>query len=249
VLPALGWLYLERGDFTSAKTWLQETAASAQAGGDYPPELLACALLAQIECAVAELDQAAGHLRRAQEILSQGSGWRGLAAEVDLAEAVLATAEKHWPEAEAAFQRAVEINRQYHLPYYEAKTLLEWGHMYLSRRGPGDVGRGMQLLNQALPIFQRIQAQKMVEKVASLQEQLALPCPVTPVYPDGLTHREVEVLRLVASGKSSAEIAEELVLSRRTVERHISNIYSKTDSHNRSEVTAFAFTQGLMSST
>jgi DNA-binding NarL/FixJ family response regulator len=107
----------------------------------------------------------------------------------------------------------------------------------------------MQLLNQALPIFRRIQAQKMVEKVASLQEQLALPCPVTPVYPDGLTHREVEVLRLVASGKSSAEIAEELVLSRRTVERHISNIYSKTDSHNRSEVTAFAFTQGLISST
>ncbi len=89
----------------------------------------------------------------------------------------------------------------------------------------------------------------MVEKVASLQEQRDLPCPVTPPYPDGLSHREVEVLRLIAAGKSNAEIAEELVLSRRTVERHIPNIYSKTDSHNRSEVTAFAFTQGLMSST
>ena len=69
-----------------------------------------------------------------------------------------------------------------------------------------------------------------------------------PTYPDGLTGREVEVLRMVASGKNNAGIAAELVLSRRTVERHISNIYNKTNTHSRAEATAFAFTHGLTSS-
>jgi uncharacterized protein HemY len=75
VLPALGWLCLEKGDLTSAKTWLQETATFAQAGSDYPPELLAHALLAQVGCEDGELEGAAGHLRRAKEILLQESGW------------------------------------------------------------------------------------------------------------------------------------------------------------------------------
>ncbi len=69
-----------------------------------------------------------------------------------------------------------------------------------------------------------------------------------PAYPAGLTEREVEVLRLVASGRSNAEIAGKLVLSIRTVERHISNIYGKTGSGGRVDATAFAFTSGLMSS-
>ena len=246
VLPALGWLCLEKGDLTSAKRWLQETVASAQAGSDYPPELLAHALLAQVGCEDGELEGAAGHLRRAKEILLQGSGWRGLAAEVDLAEAVLATAEKHWPEAEAAFQRALEINSQYHLPYYEAKTLLEWGRMYLARRGPGDVDRGMQLLNQALLIFQRIQAQKMVVKVNGLREQVESPRSEIPAYPDGLTQREVEVLRLIAAGRSNPDIAVELVISLNTVARHVSNIFSKTGAANRAEAATYAYRHGLV---
>ncbi len=66
-----------------------------------------------------------------------------------------------------------------------------------------------------------------------------------PAYPDGLTEREVEVLRLIASGRSSREVAEELVLSARTVERHIANIYLKTNTHGRAQVTAYALQKGL----
>ena len=45
--------------------------------------------------------------------------------------------------------------------------------------------------------------------------------------PSGLTRREREILRLIASGESNEQIAAELVLSTRTVERHVSNIYAK----------------------
>ena len=67
----------------------------------------------------------------------------------------------------------------------------------------------------------------------------------TRVFPDGLTGREVEVLLLLARGKSSREIGEALVLSVRTVERHIANIYLKTDTHGRAQVTAYALQKGL----
>lgn len=82
-----------------------------------------------------------------------------------LAEGTLATAQKRWPEAEAAFRQSVAINHQYHLPYYEARSLLEWGEMYLARGDDGDRSQGMELLAQALDIFQQIQAKKMMEKV------------------------------------------------------------------------------------
>jgi DNA-binding NarL/FixJ family response regulator len=62
----------------------------------------------------------------------------------------------------------------------------------------------------------------------------------------GLTPREVEVLKLVVAGKSGKEIASELVLSPRTVERHVANIYRKTDTHGRAQLAAFALRQKIV---
>ena len=60
-----------------------------------------------------------------------------------------------------------------------------------------------------------------------------------------LTVREVEILSLLAKGLSNRQIAERLVLSPRTVERHLENLYRKIGTHNRAEATAYAFTNGL----
>jgi pimeloyl-ACP methyl ester carboxylesterase/DNA-binding CsgD family transcriptional regulator len=65
-------------------------------------------------------------------------------------------------------------------------------------------------------------------------------------YPHGLTAREVEVLRYLAGGKTNGEIAEELFVSVRTVERHVANIYSKIGARGRANATAYALSLNLI---
>lgn len=61
-----------------------------------------------------------------------------------------------------------------------------------------------------------------------------------------VTPRELEVLRLVAGGRTNREIAEELVVSEKTVERHLSNIFTKLDVSNRAAATAYAYDHDLV---
>lgn len=65
-------------------------------------------------------------------------------------------------------------------------------------------------------------------------------------HPDGLTGREVQVLRLIASGATSRAIASELFISIETVGRHISNLYRKIGVSGRAEATAHAIRSGLL---
>jgi DNA-binding CsgD family transcriptional regulator len=62
----------------------------------------------------------------------------------------------------------------------------------------------------------------------------------------GLTERELDVLRLVAAGNTNKAIAGELVLSERTVDRHVSNIYAKLDVSSRAAATAYAYEHSLL---
>jgi DNA-binding NarL/FixJ family response regulator len=64
--------------------------------------------------------------------------------------------------------------------------------------------------------------------------------------PAGLTAREAEVLALVAKGSSNRDIASTLVISQKTVARHLSNIFGKLGVGSRTEAAAFAFTHGLV---
>lgn len=82
---------------------------------------------------------------------------------------------------------------------------------------------------------------------ATSEIQAAPALPATgPPYPDHLSEREVEVLRLVAAGNTNAQIAEQLVIAPGTVARHVSNILHKTDRNNRTELATYAVVQGLV---
>jgi len=80
------------------------------------------------------------------------------------------------------------------------------------------------------------------------------PSPIGPLvtvlppltYPDGLTAREVDVLRLVAQGMTDAQVAEHLVISPRTVNTHLTSIYGKIGVSSRSEATRYALEQRLV---
>ena len=69
--------------------------------------------------------------------------------------------------------------------------------------------------------------------------------PIVP-YPDGLTAREVEVLRLLAQGLSNAEIAEQLIISLLTVKAHMRSLYNKLGISSRSAATRYAMEHHLM---
>ena len=78
-------------------------------------------------------------------------------------------------------------------------------------------------------------------------EQEPTPGPAaSETYPWDLSAREAEVLRLVAQGMTNAEVAEELFLSSRTVNWHLTSIYRKLGSHSRTEATRFAAEHGLL---
>ncbi|TMG02516.1 MAG: alpha/beta fold hydrolase [Chloroflexi bacterium] len=72
-----------------------------------------------------------------------------------------------------------------------------------------------------------------------------LPRGQKPAFPGHLTAREVEVLRLIAAGRTNLEISRELVLSLRTVARHITNIYGKIGARGKADATAYAIRHQL----
>jgi NarL family two-component system response regulator LiaR len=72
---------------------------------------------------------------------------------------------------------------------------------------------------------------------------------VAASYPDGLTEREVEVLRLLAQGKTNQQIAADLEISLHTAGHHVGNILGKVGVANRTEAASYAFQHGLVSST
>ncbi|MCH7653279.1 MAG: helix-turn-helix transcriptional regulator, partial [Chloroflexi bacterium] len=132
-----------------------------------------------------------------------------------------------------------------------AWTCYDYANMLLERASTGsaqedDSDKATSMLEEALAISTELGMRPLKERVVALKERAESQPTKAQTYPNGLTEREVEVLRLVAAGKTNREIASELVLSVRTVERHISNIYAKTSSGGRAEATAFAFTHGLM---
>ena len=91
----------------------------------------------------------------------------------------------------------------------------------------------------------------MREPWAERAQKLAADCAAKAgagraIFPAGLTEREVDVLRLVARGNSDRQISEDLYISPRTVNAHLRNMLTKTDSSNRTELSVWAFEHGLV---
>ena len=152
------------------------------------------------------------------------------------AEARVALAENRLTQAVGHLKRAKTIWQDLSMPYELARTRLDLGR---SLRAQGNIESANRELDAARVIFVELGAEPDVRIV----DDLLGPSPSD--WPAGLTDREVEVLRMLTSGATNRSIATDLVLSERTVDRHVSNIFTKLGVSSRSAATAFAFRQGL----
>ena len=122
-------------------------------------------------------------------------------------------------------------------PYETARTRVLVGR---ACRALGDDDTAALELEAAGDVFTRLGAAPDAAMVASLTRRGA------PRDPHGLTERELEVLRLVAAGKSNRQIASTLVVSEHTVARHVQNILAKLRVSSRTAATSFAFEHRLL---
>jgi len=139
------------------------------------------------------------------------------------------------PAACATLRRAAERWRELDVPYEVATARMLQG---VACRKLGDDHGATVSFDTARTIFERLGAQSDVRALTSLIGRAPLPM--------GLTDREVEVLRLVATGNTNKEIAATLFLSEKTVSRHLSNIFTKIGVSSRAAATAFAFETGIV---
>ena len=113
-------------------------------------------------------------------------------------------------------------------------------------RTPAHAEKALALLDEALDISHELGMGPLAAKSSDLLESIKTQMTHVAEYPDGLTRREVEVLRVLAQGKTNPEIGEELFISLNTVTRHLSHIYTKTGAANRVEAAIYAASHGLV---
>jgi DNA-binding CsgD family transcriptional regulator len=157
---------------------------------------------------------------------------------------MLAAAMSNWPASERHFEAALAMNTRIGALLPLAYTRHDYAAMLLARAAPGDRDRAMALLRSSLSSARKMGAHSLEGRAAARLQQLeAAPLPTAG---DGdLTPREVEVLRLIAIGRTNADIATALAISLNTVATHVRSILAKTGSSNRTEAAAHAMRRGL----
>ena len=134
-------------------------------------------------------------------------------------------------------RRAWAAWRELDAPYEAARVRVLIG---LACRELGDCDTATMELDAARSVFRQLGAAPDVARVEALSPAAG------PEAPMGLTGREVEVLALVATGKTNREIAAALVISEHTVARHVQNILAKLGVSSRTAASAFAFEHDLV---
>jgi DNA-binding CsgD family transcriptional regulator len=146
-------------------------------------------------------------------------------------------AEGNAQAALGSLRRAFEVWQRIDAPYAAARVRVLIG---LACHALGDEDGASLEIDAAQSTFERLGAAPDLARIDSLKKG----APSSNAH--GLTPRELQVLRLVAAGDTNKAIAAELCLSDRTIERHLSNIFTKLDLSTRSAATAWAYEHDLI---
>jgi DNA-binding NarL/FixJ family response regulator len=229
--PGLALLRLAQGKVAAAQTAI-EIALAGPSAAPHRARLLA----ARVEIGLAQGDVDGARVA-AEELsaITRDADTPAFMALADTAVGSVALAERDVAEAIARLRAATARWHEQRLPYENARARVLYAD---ALRAAGDDDGAALELRAALAIFERLGA---VAEQRATQALLG----DGSALPGGLTAREAEVLRLVASGKTDRDIAVELVISEHTVGRHLQNMYAKLGVTSRAGATAFAFEHAL----
>jgi DNA-binding CsgD family transcriptional regulator len=231
--PGLALLRLAQGQAAAARAAIRRALDEATD----PPDR--CRLLpAAVEIALAAGDLAAAR-DAADELAGAAAGLESplLRATAGAAQGAVLLAEGDPRAALAALRDAWAAWQELEAPHEGARARVLIG---LACRALDDRDSAAMELDAARWAFQRLGAAPDLERMEALTGRAA-------AGPGGgLTAREAEVLRLVATGRTNRAIAAELVLSERTVDRHVSNILTKLGVASRAAATAWAYEHDLV---
>jgi DNA-binding CsgD family transcriptional regulator/tetratricopeptide (TPR) repeat protein len=232
--PGLALLRLAQGQQSAALASIR-LAVDEVEGPPQRARLLGA--LVEILLAAGELEEAR---RAAEELAATAAGLRAelLSAVAAQAQGAVLLAGGDAKAALTKLRQAWRIWQDLDSPYEGARTRTLIG---LACRDLGDDDTAAMELDASRWVFGQLGA---APDVAQVDRLIARGSPL----PGGLTAREAEVLRLVASGRTNRAIASDLFLSEKTVARHVSNIFTKLGVTSRSAATAFAFQHDLVPS-
>ena len=231
--PGLALLRLAQGKQEAA------TAAIRRAVGEATESLKRAALLpayVEIMLESGDVETARSASRQLDEI-AERQGTQALAATSASARAAVALAANDPRAGLVAGRHAADAWRELGARYDVARARVLVG---LACRSLGDDDTADMELESAREVFAELGAAPDVARVGALGTRAGH----TDAH--GLTRRELEVLQLVAAGKSNREIAATLVISERTVARHLQNIFAKLRVSSRTAASAFAFEHDLV---
>jgi DNA-binding CsgD family transcriptional regulator len=140
------------------------------------------------------------------------------------------------------FERALAFNRAMGASTWVAHTLYAYGRTLRARGREGDDDRATAMLTEAATLAERIGMPMLLARARALGGRLDRAR--TP--PNDLSRREVDILRLVAVGRSNREIGLELSISGHTVANHVRAILRKTGAANRTEAAGYAYRHSLV---
>ncbi len=228
--PWLALLWLARGRTDAAAAAIRRVLSETTDPVHRVQHLAAATEVLVAAGAVDEASRAADELADTAERF----GVPALLARAAHARGAVALAAGQPARAVPTLRRAAQLWSRLDAPYECARSRLLVGR---ALRDLGDEDSALAELTAACQVFDEVGARPDAREASTL---------IAPSHPGGLTSREVEVLRLVASGRSNPQIAADLVLSEKTVARHLSNIFTKLDVSSRTAAAGFAFEHHLL---
>ncbi len=155
----------------------------------------------------------------------------------------LATDAGRHAEAKEQLGAALTLAGACAAPYEQALVLYA---LALLARATGQHAEAARCLDEARALCAPLRATSLLTRLDALTERRRRARDRGRATPGGLTPRQVEILRLVAAGRTDREIAAQLRLSERTVSNHLTHIFDRTGAGNRAAAVAFAARHGLV---